>query len=324
MLCCIGSAQANPLAYYPALMDTLLAGCYPAADSIVGIIRSEVPGHPAALYAEAAVLYSAMIDLEDTLGRSRFMELTEQCIRDTKRRIKAGDGSPEILHYLRGSALSSRGIILHREGRTLSAVRLLMRSRDEFSRAIEYDPAFYDAYLGRGAYRFMAARHASLIHWLGVVPSRESGLRDIRLAADSSRFSRYSALSALVWFCIEDGDLAEAERIYLTGLNRFPDCRAFLWPKLAVEKRRGDWANAERTALNLLNQYLTLPASNGYDVTNLYVNLVEIADAMNDPARAVRYAQAGIDAPRTEYAEARSQDKLERLKQRLTQDAGKE
>ena len=240
----VGSA-AEPLDLYRALTDTLMIGDYQAAKQICDRIETENPGHPAADYGRACVVYAHVTDFEDTTGRARFFELCDSAIAVCEQLKNINVTDRATASYIKGSALATQALMLHRERGTLKALRLMMAARSEFQETIDDNPVFFDAYLGRGAYRYAVATHSTLVSWLPFIPSAESGWKDIWLAVDSSKFSRYSALSSLVWFVLEKKDYALADSICRAGLERFPGCRSFLWAKLALDQRQKQWAETE-------------------------------------------------------------------------------
>ncbi|MFZ5432712.1 MAG: hypothetical protein ACOZB3_02960 [Calditrichota bacterium] len=298
-------------------MDTLMGGHYQAAESLCDTIETRFTGHPARYHARATVLYSHMIDMEDTVGRAEFMALEDSCARACETLLQArSDYSPE-LGYLIGSASSTRGLLLLHEQNILGGLQLLMNARNAFDRVIETDSTFFDAYLGRGAYRVAVARNAKSFAFLPFIPSEASGWSDLWIAVEHSRFSRYTALSAMVWFALDDRNFALADSICKLGLERFPNSRGFLWPRLSLEVRQNQWPNAEQTAQLLLNQYVNHPDNNGYETTALYWRLMICADSLNRPEDAIAMARAGLAAYRTADAEQRRHDKLTAMEARI-------
>jgi hypothetical protein len=311
---------ASPLDSYPALMDTLIGGNFAAAAAMCDTLAADFPASPAAVYAKAAVLYAHMIDREDTLGRAEFFVLTKQCIRDCDQGQRRPGANPAELAFLKGSALASQGLLLHHEGRTLAGLKSLISSKGEFDKAIAADPAFYDAYLGRGAYRYGVARNASLVSWLPFIPSAEAGWDDLWLAVYRSKFSRFSALTSIVWFVLDDQNYVLADSICNAGLARFPGSRNFLWPQLSLYERQQAWDKVMDIAHLILNQYLALPDNNGYETTGLYWRLMRCADALGRGDQAVDFARAGLVTFRTPDAARRRHTKLNDMQARLTQD----
>ncbi len=298
-------------------MDTLMGGFYHAADSICERIEVQSPNHPAAFYARATVIYTHIFDFEDTTGLGRFTLLTNRCSKLADQLKSSRPQERAILCYLRGSALAAQGLMFRHEKKLLRGLRLLLSVRAEFEEAIKLDSKFFDAYLGRGAYRHAVATNASLLSWLPIIPGREEGWKDLWLAVDSSRFSRYPALSAIVWYVIDERDFALADSICQAGLHRFPNSRNFLWPLLSVQVKRKHWAAAESTATALLTQFLTHPDNNGYDAIGLYHRLMICADSLGRPKDAERYAKACLETYRTREVAERRKDKLMDVEKRL-------
>jgi tetratricopeptide (TPR) repeat protein len=311
------SVAGGPVDLYPALMDTLVGGHFGAADTIAAEIARSFPGHPGSIYAWAALRYAHMLDQEDTVGRAEFLALTDSCVHVCDRLLKGSSHPRAELWFLKGSALSSRAMLFFHEGRALPALRSVIAAKGSFDEAIAADSAFYDAYLGRGAYRYGVARYADLVSWLPFIPSLESGWQDLWLAVQKSRFSRFSALTAIVWFVIEDQNYALADSICRAGLERFPNSRNFLWPRLAMAERRGQWAEADTVARQLLEQYLRRPDNNGYETTGLYWRLMLCADSTGRPRDAVEWARAGLSAYRSEYVQQRRTEKIRAFQRRL-------
>jgi tetratricopeptide (TPR) repeat protein len=311
---------SEPLDYYPALMDTLVSGHFSAADSICDAMAIQHGGHPGVYYARATVRYAHMMDYEDTLGRGLFMAYTDTCIalcdewRRTHPQIRAE------LAYLRGSSLASRGLLLNSEGKLLPGLRQLISAKGAFDEAIEADPTFYDAYLGRGAYRYGVARFSSLLRWLPMIPTKESGWKDMWLAVDRSRFSKYFALSGMLWFALDEKQYELVDSVCSLALERFPESRTFLWSRLVLYENTHRWTDEEAVATILLNQYLALPDNNGFQTTDLYRMMMEAADSLAQPDKALAYARAGLETFRTDEMTRRRKDDIQHMQARLLQE----
>jgi hypothetical protein len=303
---------------YPAFMDTLLCGYYAAADSMANHWATDYPGDPAGYYGRAVCFYAHMQDFEDSLGRGQFMAYTDSCIDVVDQRIASANGNKAELAYLKGSALASRGLLLNNEGKLLPGLRTLISARGAFDQSIAADPEYYDSYLGRGAYRYGVAKYASLLAWLPFVPSAESGWKDMWLAVNRSRFSRYFALSGMVWFALEEKRFDLVDSICAIGLTRFPDCRAFLWPRLALLERQRKWSEVEPLADTLLQQYLASSDNNGYETTDLYRLLMVCADSTGRPGEAMDFAKLGLATFRTKEMAVRRHDSLNLMEARLS------
>lgn len=313
-----GGLGASPLSHYSMLFDTLLGQHYAEADSVVRELRLQYPEHPAVDYAEASVIYAKITDLEDTAGTADLESLVEACLSkcdDWADRAK--DSLAAEREYLRGAAYSISGLTRHRQGRVVDGVRRVMASRRHFERVIELDPEFYDAYVGRGVYRYAAAQNLSMFRWLPGVPTKRQGWEDLTIGLERAKFSRFAALSSMVWLVLDEENYTLADSMVKAGLERFPGSRTFLMPKLALEKRTENWAAARATAQKLLDQYTHLEFQNGYEVIGLYRTMMECSDKLGEPAAALSFARAGIAAAATPYALERRKDTLAALRERL-------
>ena len=305
---------SHPIDAFPALYDTLTGSYYEAAWEIQEALEHDFPDDPAALFARAIILYTAMVDFEDTTGVGEFFACCDNLTLSYDKHIKTVEGDRRVyLEFLQGSIHATRGFYLGRRGDFWSAMKQLTRAKARLSKVIEADPTFYDAYLGRGAYRYGIAQNAGVLSNLPFLPSRRAAYADLTLAIDSSRFSRYAAMSALTWFLIEERNYAEAESLIAKGLARFPEARSFLWPLIALQFRSGRYRECIVSSKELMNQYLTSPRNNGYDVVGLYKRMAEAAMKLDDNEAVVRYCREGLAAFMTDDARQRRSRDLQRL-----------
>lgn len=292
---------------------------YQAASEICDSLEARSSRSPEWLYARASLLYGRMVDRADSIGRAEFWDVTDACIDTINRRLKLDHGDQISAHFLRAASLSIQGLQFHQEGAKVAGLRKLMKSRGDFDRCIRADSSFYDAYLGRGAYRYGMASHAGLVGWLPFMPNKEDGWKDLWIAVEKSSFSKWSALSAMVWFVLDEENFILADSICSAGLARFPESRTFLWPKLSLEIRQKNWPIAYETATKLLHQYDELATSNGYKQIGLCYQLMEISDSMERPAEALKWAQRGIEIKCSPDVAERRANKLADFKQKLSQ-----
>ncbi len=304
----------HPIDTFPALYDTLTGSHYEAALEIQEALERDFPDEPAGLFARAIILYTAMVDFEDTTGEGEFFAYCDKTNLFCDKHIISVEGDRRVwLEFLQGSIHATRGFYLGRRGDFWSAMKQLTRAKSFFSKVLKKNPAFYDAYLGRGAYRYGIAQHAGVLSNLPFLPSRKAAYADLTLAIDSSRFSRYAAMSALTWFLIEERNYAEAESLIAKGLARFPGARSFLWPLIALQFRSGRYRECIVSSKKLINQYLNSSRNNGYDVVGLYKRMTEAAMKLGDNEAVVRFCSEGLAAFLTDDARQRRSRDLQRL-----------
>jgi tetratricopeptide (TPR) repeat protein len=317
MLCLFvtGGVSANrPYDNFAALYDTLVGSHYEAAWQIYDRMEQDGPDDPATLFARATILYTAMVDFEDTTGEAEFFSCCDAVVEACGEQVLSAEEDEHIwLQFLHGSSLATRAFYIGRLGRTWPALKLLLKARSIFSRILEEDPTFHDARLGRGVYRWGAAKHVGLLAGLPFLPTRGQALADIRLAVDSSRFSRHAAASALAWVLVRDRQYTEAESLINCELERFPNARSFLWPLIALQYHTGRFRECIASAEELVAQYLVLPRNNGYDVVGLHKRMAEAAMKLDDQEAVLRFCRAGLAASMTSDARERRRRDLEIL-----------
>lgn len=295
---------------FQQLQDTLIGGHYAAAESICAQIAVQAPDSPEELYARISVIYARMTDFEDSSGQGLFEQLISQCIVHCTDHIERQQTPEPLTYYLRGASLAAQGLWLNHSGAKVQGIKKLMKAKGDFDRCIRLDPTFYDAYLGRGAYRYAVASHASLLGWLPFIPSKSDGWEDMWIAVHKSNFSKWSALSSLVWFVIDDKNYDLADSICSVALERFPGSRTFLGSRLSLEKRRENWPDAYATALVLEQNFAGLDSTNGYELIGLRHTLMQLANLLGRPAEAKEWAFKGSTTPCTAEVALRRANKL--------------
>lgn len=255
-----------------------------------------------------------MIDFEDTTGEAEFFRCCDEAAQSCENRRRSADKEEQAwLDFFHGSALAMRAFYVGRRGEIWAAAKWLARSRSLFSRAIETDPALYDAYLGRGAYRWGVAKQAWIFAGAPFLPSRSDAISDLQVALDSSRFSQHAAANTLAWFLIDDKRFKEAESLLLQELRRFPGARSLLWPLISLQYRTGRYRECIASSEELVWQYLSSPRNNGYDVVGLCKRMADAAMKLGDDEATLKYCRAGLLSFMTDDARRRRLRDLETL-----------
>jgi hypothetical protein len=287
---------------------------YDAAWQIHDELQREFPDSPTALFARATILYTAMVDFEDTTGEAEFFQCCDAIDRECQEQEGISSKDESVwLNFLRGSTLSMQAFHVGRRGQIWPALKRLMKSRSLFANVLEENPSFYDAHLGRGAYRWGVAKHAGFLGGGPFIPSRDDAFADLRLAMDSSVFSRHAAASSMIWFLMDDEKYDEAESLVLHELKRFPNARPFLWPLTSLLYKTGRFQECIAWSEELIKQYSSSPRNNGYDVVGLYKRMADAAAHLDDDEAVVRYCRAGLATPLTNDAFQKRKQDLETL-----------
>jgi hypothetical protein len=316
---CLPSHASMTFETLSPLLDTLCRGDYVAANNMVAQIESNSPGSAIAMLARACARGFRAVDITGGSVNVNVLDLLDSCA-DAASEMKDDPSQDQAeVSLIRGAALFARGLILCRQGKVLTGVPAVIRARSEFGNAIELNPQLYDAYLGRGAFRYIKVIFLGSIDPFHVMSSEQDARTDLMLAATNGKAGRWLAMDALAWLAPRQHQLDLADSLCTVGLARFPHTRTFLWPLLFLQEARGQWADLEKTALEMLEQYKQIPDDHGFEQIHLYGYLMTAADNLNRPQDAVAYAQAGLDVTRTPWVEKQWKDNLKKFRNRVNQ-----
>jgi hypothetical protein len=308
---------ASPFDDYPALMDTLVAGDYGSANTIAAQIQSDYPGHPVALLALCAVRAFHAADVTGSSDINSVLSLLDSTAK-TAEAYKARPGEDQAeLSLVRGAALFGRGVILCRLGKLFKGVPEVFRARSEIGHVIDLKPDLYDAYLGRGAFRFVKVIFLSKFDPFHLVSSPEAAKSDLMMAVEHGKFGHYLGMATLAWVSPKQHEYAFADSLCEVGLQRFPRSRTFLWPLSFSKEAQHAWGDLERICLDLVEQYQKIPEDNGLELTWLYDRLTTAADSLGRPADALNYAKTGCATKRTDRTADLRSDEVRRLTARV-------
>ena len=315
---CLPAFAASPFDQYSILVDTLFRGDYAAANSIAAHIEADYPGDPAAVLARVGVQAFRAVDVTGSSEDLNVLAMLDSVAKAAGAWKSHSGADTASLEFIRGGALFAKGLILSRQGKVFTGVPLVIKARNAFGRVIEMKPDFYDAYLGRGAYRFIKFIFLSKIDPFGIFASAEDARHDVNLAIEHGMFSHWLAIDLLAWIAPSWKDYKLADSLCNVGLERFPQARAFLWPLSFSLMDEHNYAKAEPVCLELLHQYQQIPDDHGFDQLWLYDWLVICADGLGRHDDALAYAKAGIAVPHTPFVAKQRKGQLKRLRERVS------
>ncbi|MCX6827455.1 MAG: hypothetical protein NTV06_09385 [candidate division Zixibacteria bacterium] len=201
---------------------------------------------PAGYLFRAAILQAEMIDKEANLYGTEFLTLLDNTKLFAKLKLSNCNRSDSALCFLYiGHQYAYRSLWEARFGSNWSALNYGLKAKGEYHKALAVDTTLYDIYLGLGSYHYWKTARAGLLRTAGIFrDDREKGIREIKLAADSSLFSRETAHAALIWVFINEKQFDSA--ITLSGaMNRlYPEGNSFLWPLGEAYFKSGQYIRA--------------------------------------------------------------------------------
>lgn len=235
--------DSNRIAVLVRTIDYIYTDSFDVAYRSAEDLNDTLPGEPIYNITVASILQSQMTDLEDYSEKKRFFSLLDGCKRFFEDWIKKNPDDPWGYYFL-GMVHASRAMWHGQQKSWLKSFISGLKARGKFSKAIELDPRLYDAYAGLGNYHFWSS--AMLAKYIPFVPDkRKDGLKEMRLAMDSSYFSSKPAATGLAWALINEKKFVEARRIGLKLYKETSGGRISMWILGSVGWDSGNLPEAE-------------------------------------------------------------------------------
>jgi tetratricopeptide (TPR) repeat protein len=178
---------------------------------------------PRGHFYKAAVLSVTMQDYKTRAFESEFYLHINEAIEKAESRIEAQVDDAEAHFYL-GGAYGYRGIDKTMIGNWLSAFLDGTRGVFHLQQALSFNPKYYDAYYGLGAYHYWVSARSSLLWFLPFFSDeRDRGIEELRLAGSKGLFAQYEARASLVTVLINEERWEEARQEAEALIDKFPD-----------------------------------------------------------------------------------------------------
>ena len=281
--------RSGDLEKLDTIIDAAFRDNYQLAESLSIDLQRLYPYHPIGYVMQASMIHGGMLDQERFDREQDLYMLLELAESKSKAMLDTLE-TDAWAEYCLGLAHGSRAVFDARKGSWWSAVKRGIKAKRAFTRCIKSDSSFYDAYVGLGSYHYWRTVKTGAVNWLPFVQDdREEGLRELRVAADSSMFSRDFARDALIWVLIDMEEFENAEKLAEECSNRYPEGKKFLWGLGYARLELKDYIGARNAFLDLLSKLESEPNSNFY-------NLVEC-----------RYHLAQVQLETRQYAECKAQ-----------------
>ena len=175
------------------LIDLVYADSFQAAYDRRGIINDTLPGRPIYNLITASILHAEMTDLEDYSDADRFFSLLDSSKKFFEKWIDRNPGDPWGYYFL-GTVHAYKSMLHAQRKSWLKSLFEGLKAKGRFSDALDRDPTLYDAYAGLGNYHYWSS--AILKKYIPFLSdNRTQGLKEMRLAVDSSYFSYKPAVT---------------------------------------------------------------------------------------------------------------------------------
>lgn len=202
------------------------------ADSACQEFIASDSSDPIGYFFQAVALMAHMIDREEPIAPDRYDRLLGHADSLALANLQRPDGDRRSWMYLlRGHIKAYRSIYESRFGSFTSAIRLGLGAKGEYLNALGEDTANYDLYAGLGSYHYWKSAKTGFLRWLGLFRNdKQRGIDQLYLAADSSRISRETARSALIWIRLDQEQYDSAITICREMIAKYPNGVSFRWP----------------------------------------------------------------------------------------------
>lgn len=124
-----------------------------------------------------------------------------------------------------------------------------------YNSILEIDPAFYEAYIAIGAFKFWRSENIKYLQWLPFInDEREEGIRLLKLSVNQNSYHDFLGMDVLFWINMRRGETEKARMIAEESLRKYPDNRLFKM-NLARYYETTDRRKAIRLYEEVLNAY---------------------------------------------------------------------
>ena len=204
---------------------------FSAAYAVLDTMINEYPDYWPANVFKIGVLFTEMNDSESKSKADQFHALIDTTEKGIEEYLKKYPDD-KWAHFFKGIAMGYWALYEGNHGSWLKAIFKGLAAGKHYSKAIELDSTFYEAYLGLGSLNYWRSAKLGIARKLPFIPDRrEEGIRQIKLAIDSSRYSSLPAQTGLAWIYYNKKEYRKALHLMNDLMNRGYRGRQVLWPR---------------------------------------------------------------------------------------------
>ena len=321
-----GLCQAGddiPEGVYAEITACVLESRYDDAERIAERFMTDHPGHPAGPLFMAAVIQYAASDYEDYSRDGEFSALIDRA--DSL--AKSFDGDAESMLWARYYGASAHGLDGAWAAMSGRLVRGILSGRSavkEMERIVAGNPAFADAYLLMGSYRFWRGIALRGIAWIPFVDIEiDEGIVMVRRAIHDGRLAGPVAHTVLLEMLVSyDPKAAVMEGEAL--LVRYPQCRLFMWQVGEALKKLGRFGEAEAIYTVLATAMDADGRDDGSGALRCWWKLADMANLLGNKQECVYYCRKVLERADDPTVAVRQSGRVERARSLLREVGGEE
>ncbi len=298
-----------PVDLYRAVSASVLEGNYREAEEIAKRHCEAFPKDPAGPLFAAAVIQYAGTDYEDNSRHAEFFELLKKCNTLIEWQLLETPSDNRLRYYLASSkALAGAWDVMN--GSFMKGIINSRGAAKTMEQIARDDPAFYDACLMIGSYRFWRSVAAQRFNWLPFVnPDPEKGIEVVEQAIEKGALTGPLANTVLLEMLLE-ADPARAVALAETLAKKYPHCRLFAWQLGEGYKKQGDFNRAERVFTALADNLSHDPDDDGSGPLRCWWKLAVLASDLSMDDRCHEYAEKVIECAEIHDLENRQKDRV--------------
>jgi tetratricopeptide (TPR) repeat protein len=226
-------------------VDLVFTDSFDAATALISRYNDTIAGQPIYHLLQASILYARRMDSEDYSREREFMTNVNRSIDALDKWI---DKNPDDAwaYFLWGSAYGYKAVWQGQKGDWLKSLLSGLKAKSRFFDALGLDSTLYDSYTGTGSYHYWST--VKLRKFLPfVADNRDEGLRELKIAMDSSLISSKAAGFGYGWALLNEHRYYDALKIanHLEGETH--GGRSSLWLLGAIYWANGNLRKAEES-----------------------------------------------------------------------------
>ena len=212
---------------------------FTAATACLDSLLIDDPEYWTAYVFKIGILYTEMTD-DENYDRAEYFKAMIDTVEDRLDELLERNPNDKWANYLKGTAMGYWSLYEGHHGSWVKAVLKGLNAGQHYSKAIEIDSSFYEAYLGLGSLNYWRSAKMGILRMLPFIPDkREEGIRQIQLAIDSSKYSALPAAAGMAWVYYHRKDYNRAVRLMDELQAAGIKGRQVLWPKGLSQFKRG-------------------------------------------------------------------------------------
>ncbi len=315
-----GTAFANdmlvPAEVCQRISQAVLSGSYKDAEEIADRFIREYPREPAGPLFKASILQYESIDYEDYSRDDEFYKLLDDTER-LAREILASDSGNLWANYYLYAASGLRGARATLSGRFLYGIIKGRSGAKGMFRIIDENPAFCDAYLMAGSYRFWKSVKTAPFSWLPLISDeRDKCISEVKRAMSCGILTVPLSNTVLLEMLLKydpDRAVTLAEKI----VALYPSCRLFVWQLGEAYKRKARFEDAVRVFSKIAESMRKDEADDGSGELRCWWKLAVLSISVGKKEECIYYCKKIISLGERESVFRRQHERIDKARRMI-------